>query len=132
MMESPDFLGGWRHIDLDETLVGKLNTHIMMVRKDCMKSGVQAHYLFLGLTHRVVQGAVRRACMAARLRTRSPHDLRDTYATMLLMDHYSPAYVQKQLGQHSISMTVYIYGHRIPGEGKKDLTKTLRGPNGHP
>jgi hypothetical protein len=29
-------------------------------------------------------------------------------------------------GHHSISMTVDIYGHWIPGEGKKDLTKTLR------
>ena len=63
---------------------------------------------------------------------RSPHDLRHTYATMLLMDHYSPAYVQKQLGHHSISMTVDIYGHWIPGEGKKDLTKTLRGPKACP
>ena len=43
------------------------------------------------------------------------------------MDHYSPAYVQKQLGHHSISMTVDTYGHWIPGEGKKDLKKTLRG-----
>jgi len=43
------------------------------------------------------------------------------------MDHYSPAYVQKQLGHHSITMTVDIYGHWIPGEGRKDLGKTLRG-----
>jgi hypothetical protein len=48
------------------------------------------------------------------------------------MDHYSPAYVQKQLGHHSISMTVDIYGHWIPGEGKKDLTKTLRGLKARP
>jgi hypothetical protein len=48
------------------------------------------------------------------------------------MDHYSPAYVQKQLGHHSISMTVDIYGHWISGEGKKDLTKTLRGPKASP
>jgi integrase len=48
------------------------------------------------------------------------------------MDHYSPAYVQKQLGHHSISMTVDIYGHWIPGEGKKDLLKTLRGPKAKP
>ena len=69
--------------------------------------------------------------MAAR-RTRSLHDLRHAYATLLLMDHYSPAYVQKQLGHHSISMTVDIYGHWIPGEGKKDLTKTLRGAKAKP
>ncbi len=70
--------------------------------------------------------------MSARLRTRNPHDLRHTYATMLLMDHYSPAYVQKQLGHSSISITVDIYGHWIPGEGKKDLVKTLRGPKARP
>jgi len=123
---------GKRHIDLDETLVGKLDTHIKKLRKDCMAAGVLPHYLFPGITQRMVQGAVRGACMAARLRTRSPHDLRHTYATLLLMDHYSPAYVQKQLGHHSISMTVDIYGHWISGEGKKDLTKTLRGPKARP
>jgi integrase len=123
---------GKRHIDLDETLVGKLDTHIKKLRKDCVAVGVLPHYLFPGITQRMAQGAVRRACMAARLRTRSPHDLRHAYATLLLMDHYSPAYVQKQLGHHSISMTVDIYGHWIPGEGKKDLTKTLRGPKARP
>jgi integrase len=51
---------------------------------------------------------------------------------MLLMAHYSPAYVQKQLGHSSISITVDIYGHWIPGEGKKDLVKTLRGPKALP
>ena len=89
---------GKRHIDLDETLVGKLDTHIKQLRKDSMAAGVLPHYLFPGITQRMVQGAMRRACMAARLRTRSPHDLRHTYAPLLLMDHYSPAYVQKQLG----------------------------------
>jgi hypothetical protein len=48
------------------------------------------------------------------------------------MDRYSPAYVQKQLGHHSISMTVDINGHWIPGEGKEYLTKTLRGPKACP
>ncbi len=43
------------------------------------------------------------------------------------MEHYSPAYVQKQLGHHSITMTVDTYGHWIPGEGKKDLDQTLGG-----
>ncbi len=74
----------------------------------------------------MIQRAMQRACNTARLRVRNPHDLRHTYATMLLMDHYSPAYVQKQLGHSSISITVDIYGHWIPGEGKMDLTKTLR------
>jgi hypothetical protein len=70
--------------------------------------------------------------MAAKLRSRSPHNLRHTYAMLPLMDHYSAAYVQKQLGHHSISMTVDIYGHWIPGKGKKDLIRTLRGPKACP
>jgi integrase len=75
----------------------------------------------------MIQRAMKRACQAVRLRTRSPHDLRHTYATLLLLDNISPAYVQKQLGHHSISMTVDIYGHWMPGEGKRDLAKALRG-----
>jgi integrase len=123
---------GKRLIDLDETLVAKLDMHIKRLKKDSVVTGVLSHYLFPGITQRMVQGALRRACTAARHRIRSPHDLRHTYATLLLMDHYSPAYVQKQLGHHSISMTVDIYGHWIPGEGKKDLVQTLRGPKAKP
>ena len=124
---------GKRLIDLDETLVGKLEVHIKKMRKESMAEGrLQSPYLFPGITQRMVQRAMQRACMAARLRVRNPHDLRHTYATMLLMDHYSPAYVQKQLGHSSISITVDIYGHWIPGEGKKDLVKTLRGTKAVP
>jgi integrase len=84
------------------------------------------------LTQRQVQRAMERTCLAARLRVRHPHDLRHTYATLLLMAHISPAYVQKQLGHHSISMTVDIYGHWMPGEGRELLDKTLRGPKSRP
>jgi integrase len=120
-------------IDLEETLVNKLETHMKKMRKEALAEGsLQSRYLFPGITQRMIQRAMQRACKAARLRVRNPHDLRHTYATMLLMDHYSPAYVQKQLGHSSISITAYIYGHWIPGEGKKDLTRTLRGPQAHP
>ncbi len=68
----------------------------------------------------------RREVVHGALRTRSPHDLSHTYATILLMTHISPAYVQKQLGHHSISMAVDIYGHWIPGEGRELLDRVLR------
>jgi len=124
---------GKRLIDLDETLVGKLEAHIKKMRNESLAEGrLPSHYLFPAITQRMVQRAMQRACKVARLRLRNPHDLRHTYATMLLMDHYSPAYVQKQLGHSSISITVDIYGHWIPGEGKKDLVQTLRGPNARP
>jgi integrase len=117
---------GKRLIDLDPLLMGNLEAHIKKLRKESLAVGAQAHYLSPGITQRMVQTATRRACLAARLRSRHPHDLRHTYATILLMAHISPAYVQKQLGHHSISMTVDIYGHWIPGEGRELLDKVLR------
>jgi integrase len=119
-----------RLVDLDEILVTKLAKRIKALRKEALAQGGQAEYLFPNLTQRIVQGAMKRACLAAELRCRSPHDLRHTYATLLLMDHHSPAYVQKQLGHHSITMTVDNYGHWLPGEGKKDLGETLRRTSG--
>lgn len=124
---------GRRLVDLEDTLVGKLEIHMKRMRKAALAGeSLQSHYLFPEITQRMVQRAMQRACLSARLRVHNPHDLRHTYATMLLMDHYSPAYVQKQLGHSSISITVDIYGHWIPGEGRKDLTKTLRGPKARP
>jgi integrase len=76
-------------------------------------------------SQRAVQGLLKRVCKAAGLRPRNPHDLRHTYATTLLMAGVSPAYVQKQLGHHSISMTVDTYGHWVPGETCWDLDAAL-------
>ena len=56
------------------------------------------------------------------------HDLRHTYATLLLMAHQSPGYVQQQLGHSSISITMDIYCHWIPGEGRCGLEDALLGP----
>jgi integrase len=128
--------GDRRLLDLEEGLVEKLEAFILGLRKEALASGGQVGYLFPGITQRQVQRAMQRACQAAQLRVRSPHDLRHTFATLLLMDHVSPAYVQRMLGHHSISMTVDIYGHWIPGEGRADLQKALRAttvaPEGNP
>jgi integrase len=118
---------GRRLIDLMEENARSLESHILKLRREAMSQGGEIGYLFPAFTQRVIQRALQRACRTARVRIRSPHDLRHTYATLLLMDHYSPAYVQKQLGHHSITMTVDVYGHWIPGEGRKDLQKTLTG-----
>jgi len=124
---------GTRLIDLDQELVAKLETHLKRMRKEApFEERLPGRHLFPGVTQRMVQRAIQRACKLARLRVRNPHDLRHTYATILLMDHHSPAYVQKQLGHSSISITVDIYGHWVPGEGRKNLDKTLRGTKAIP
>ena len=42
------------------------------------------------------------------------HDLRHTFASQLLQDGASLAYVRDQLGHSSISVTVDLYGHLVP------------------
>ena len=76
-------------------------------------------------SQRRIQGLVAQVCNRANLSRRNPHDLRHTYATILLMNHMSPAHVQKQLGHSSISITVDIYGHWFQGEGRDGLEEAL-------
>ena len=55
-------------------------------------------------------------CLAkAGLRQVRIHDLRHTYASLLIQQGESLAYIKDQLGYHSIQVTVDIYGHLVPG-----------------
>ena len=60
----------------------------------------------------------------AELRKIRVHDIRHTYASLLIQAGESLAYVRDQLGHHSISVTVDIYGHLTPG-GNKDAVDRL-------
>ena len=52
------------------------------------------------------------------------HDLRHTYASLLLQAGESMMYVRYQLGYHSIKVTVDIYGHLVQG-GNKEVVDRL-------
>jgi len=45
--------------------------------------------------------------------------MRHTYASLLLQQNESPAYVKEQLGHASIQVTVDVYGHLIPGANRQ-------------
>ena len=130
--------GKCRLVDLPDFLVQDLCAYLGWLRKQGLKSGQSARidHLFIDpqesggpwpYSQRKVQMLVKRVCGAAGLRVRHPHDLRHSYATMLLMDHQSPGYVQKQLGHSSISITMDVYCHWIPGEGRGGLEAALGG-----
>jgi len=54
----------------------------------------------------------------AKARYRKPHALRHTFASLLIQQGASLAYVRDQMGHHSIKMTVDIYGPLVPGANK--------------
>ena len=51
------------------------------------------------------------------------HDLRHTFASLLLQQGESPQYVREQMGHHSIQITVDIYGHLIPGANRQAVDR---------
>lgn len=51
------------------------------------------------------------------------HDLRHTFASQLLQQGESPAYVKEQMGHSSIQVTVDVYGHLIPGANRQAVDR---------
>ncbi len=73
------------------------------------------------------KGLFYKAVKAAGLRHIRFHDLRHTFASLLLQQGESPVYVKEQMGHSSIQVTVDLYGHLIPG-GNKQAVDRLDGP----
>jgi len=51
------------------------------------------------------------------------HDLRHTFASLLLQNGESIVYVKDQLGHGSISITVDTYGHLVPGANRQAVDR---------
>jgi integrase len=64
-----------------------------------------------------------KALEKAKLRKIRIHDLRHTYASLLIQANESLAYIRDQLGHHSIKVTVDIYGHLAPGGNKEAVDR---------
>jgi integrase len=78
------------------------------------------------MTRNMFQPRWRRLLRLAGVRGRKAHTLRHTFASHLMQNGESLAYVRDQLGHHSIKMTVDVYGHLLPGD--KGAVDRLDGP----
>jgi integrase len=57
------------------------------------------------------------------------HDIRHTYASLLIQAGESLAYVRNQLGHCSIKVTVDIYGHLVPGANRAAVDRLDDAPD---
>jgi len=64
-----------------------------------------------------------RLLVDAKLRRVRFHDLRHTYASLLIQQGESLAYVKDQMGHSSIKITVDTYGHLVPGGNRQAVDK---------
>jgi integrase len=95
--------------------------------RDGMSDMPQWVFLSENNTH-MDQDNIRRRAFArclerAGLRKVRIHDLRHSYASLLIEQGESLAYIRDQMGHHSIQVTVDIYGHLVPGANKEAVDK---------
>ena len=117
--------GHGRTVDLGASTRALLRRLKARADREALRSGTDQPWMFPGksgepMPHGTVQQAFARALKAAGLPGGfSCHSLRHSYASQLLADGTSPAYVQEQLGHASIELTVGTYGRwlrkRAPG-----------------
>ena len=84
--------------------------------------GIPLTYIFQPDKKLIEQNHIRRifkrVLTKAGIREMRIHDIRHTYASLLLSQGESPVYVKEQLGHQSIQITVDIYGHLIPNSNR--------------
>lgn len=78
-------------------------------------------------TNNLRNRALRKCLEAAKLRSTRLHDLRHSFASILIQNRESLAYVKEQMGHSSIKVTVDVYGHLVPGANKKAVNKLPTG-----
>jgi hypothetical protein len=54
------------------------------------------------------------------------HDLRHTYATLLINQGANLKYISKQMGHASVQITLDRYGHLLPDTGREEMQKLDR------
>ncbi len=122
-------------VDLSKTLMATLQDLKRRRREQWLKQGKNEipEWIFCTQTGNpaVMQNVKSRhffRCLEkAGLRRIRFHDLRHTFASLLLTNGESLTYVKDQLGHASISMTVDVYGHLVPGANRAamDLLPTV-------
>ena len=75
------------------------------------------------LSHRRFPRSLRQAGIAQHVRL---HDLRHTYASLLIAQRAHPKYIQVQMGHASIQTTLDRYGHLMPDLHRAEASKLDR------
>jgi integrase len=127
--------GKTRRIDMSLQLASVLWNHLQRMKQETLKQGWRDTPLWVfcnskGLPldyHNVRERVFYKMLAKAGLRKVRIHDLRHTFASLLIHNGESLAYVKDQLGHHSIQITVETYGHLVPG-GNRHAVDRLDDP----
>ncbi|MEW5908553.1 MAG: site-specific integrase [Thermodesulfobacteriota bacterium] len=121
--------GKERRVDMSDQLETALRNLLTRRKREALSTGkgepveIVFHQDGDYLPQNTVRNVFNRILRKAGLRKVRIHDMRHTFASLLLSNGESPVYVKEQLGHSSISITVDIYGHLIPSSNRKAVNR---------
>jgi len=117
--------GKARKVDMSDQLSAVLTEHKKHLAAAALKAGKPMPELVFPSTTFTPRGpsCIRRDFNAvlkhAKIRRLRFHDTRHTFASLLIANRESLAYIKEQMGHSSIQITVDIYGHLVPGSNRQ-------------
>ena len=78
------------------------------------------------MTNEVLRKGLYACLEAAGLRRIRFHDLRHTFASLLIQQNTNVKYIQQQLGHSSINITLDVYSHLFEGDHRHQVRLPLR------
>ena len=123
--------GKWRRVDMSQQLTETLSVLQRDRRKETLQKGWRdmPQWVFTSAEGTMMNSDNFRRRVWLKLLTKGGFrhiqmkDLRHTFASLLIQQGESLAYVKEQMGHHSIQVTVDIYGHLVPGGNKAAVDK---------
>ena len=120
-----------RRVDLSDALLEALRDHKKAKQQEWLKKGVNGipRWVFANKEGNpadmpnLKRRHFKKCLGEAGLRTIRFHDLRHTYASLLIQNGEPLAYIKDQLGHASITMTVDVYGHLEPGRNREAVNQ---------
>ena len=119
-----------RRVDMSDRLIQVLKDHLVSQELEAMhRNRSKPEWLFTNdVGQRLDPDNVRnrvfyRLLEKAQIRRIRIHDLRHTYATRLVSNNESLAYVRDQMGHSSIQVTVDLYSHYVPGSNRQAVNR---------
>jgi integrase len=133
-----------RRVDLSLHLTETLKTLLVERKKETLKNGWGEVPEWVFISHHgtrlfrwnFYERVWKKLLRKAGLRYIRIHDLRHTFASLLIQNGAPLAYVKEQLGHSSIQITVDTYGHLVPGGNRSEVDRlddplpaTIRNPD---
>ena len=129
-----------RRVDMSAHLTETLERQLVAAKAAALKAGKNNPPAWIfpnrdgasldgdNLRRRVFQPAIAKA----KIHQVRLHDLRHTFASLLIQQGESLAYVRDQLGHSSIQVTVDVYGHLVPGSNRAAVDRLDESPIRNP